>query len=134
MDCFSLASLLTIIRILKFRTELFIFPIYWLVGWLVGYSTDNSYVNSASQQPSLTFFLNSVANCPADRANFSLPVRGRSLLPYSHFELEESDYITGGRRNPELRGPRAAPPGSTLDPNTKVIEFKSCGVKVKNIK
>ena len=80
------------------------------------------------------FVFHSAANLQPDAQGFTIPVHGRSLLPYCHFELEESDYVSGGRRNPELRGPGGAPPGSTLDPNTKVIEFKSCGVKVKNIK
>ena len=53
-------------------------------------------------------------------------------MPYCHFELEDSDYITGARRNPELRGPGGAPPGATLDPNTRVIEFGSTGVNVRN--
>nr|XP_006823299.1 PREDICTED: hydrocephalus-inducing protein homolog [Saccoglossus kowalevskii] len=59
-------------------------------------------------------------------------VRGRSLMPYCHFELEDSDYITGARRNPALPGPKGAPPGSTLDANTRVIEFSSVGINVKN--
>lgn len=82
----------------------------------------------------LFLFMHSATNLPPDTSGFSIPLRGRSLLPYCHFELEESDYVSGGRRNPELKGPGGAPPGSTLDPSTKVIEFKSCGVKVKNIK
>lgn len=53
-------------------------------------------------------------------------------MPYCHFELEDSDYITGSRRNPELKGPGGAPPGATLDPNTRVIEFQSIGVEVCN--
>ncbi|XP_022080460.1 hydrocephalus-inducing protein homolog isoform X2 [Acanthaster planci] len=61
-----------------------------------------------------------------------ISVRGRSLMPYCHFELEDSDYITGSRRNPELRGPGGAPPGATLDPNTRVIEFGSVGIQVHN--
>ncbi|XP_069822484.1 hydrocephalus-inducing protein homolog isoform X3 [Dendropsophus ebraccatus] len=61
-----------------------------------------------------------------------LPVTGRSLLPYCHFHLEDSDYISSGRRNPELCGPRGAPSGTTLDPNTRVVEFTSVGVKTKN--
>ncbi|XP_064641495.1 hydrocephalus-inducing protein-like isoform X2 [Lineus longissimus] len=61
-----------------------------------------------------------------------ISVKGQSLLPYCHFELEDSDYISGARRNPELRGPRGAPPGATLDQNTRVIEFNSIGVSVKN--
>ncbi|XP_077145064.1 hydrocephalus-inducing protein homolog isoform X4 [Ranitomeya variabilis] len=61
-----------------------------------------------------------------------LPVTGRSLLPYCHFQLEDSDYISSGRRNPELCGPRGAPSGTTLDPNTRVIEFTSVGVQNKS--
>ncbi|XP_035679087.1 LOW QUALITY PROTEIN: hydrocephalus-inducing protein homolog [Branchiostoma floridae] len=59
-----------------------------------------------------------------------LAVRGRGLLPYCHFELEDSDYINA-RRNPQMRGPRGAPPGATLDPNTRVIEFAATGISVK---
>ncbi len=40
--------------------------------------------------------------------------------------------ITGGRRNPELRGPDGKL--GSLDPRTKVIEFRTCGVKVKSTK
>uniref|UniRef100_A0A4X2JPP9 HYDIN axonemal central pair apparatus protein n=1 Tax=Vombatus ursinus TaxID=29139 RepID=A0A4X2JPP9_VOMUR len=56
-------------------------------------------------------------------------VKGRSLLPYCHFDLNESDYISNHRRNPDLTGPNGAP----LDPNTRVIEFASVGVGAKNI-
>ena len=57
---------------------------------------------------------------------------GESSRPLCHFELEDSDYITGGRRNPELRGPdgKLGP----LDARTKVMEFRSTGVKTKIIK
>ncbi|KAM7413943.1 hypothetical protein PAMA_018980 [Pampus argenteus] len=44
---------------------------------------------------------------------------GRSLLPHCHFDLEESDYITGNRRDPEFMDP--------LDPNVRVIEFNAVG-------
>jgi hydrocephalus-inducing protein len=60
--------------------------------------------------------------------------KGRSLMPYCHFELEASDYISSARRNPELRGPGGAPPGTTLDPNTRVIEFQTVGICVRNTK
>ncbi|XP_053402100.1 hydrocephalus-inducing protein homolog isoform X11 [Mercenaria mercenaria] len=60
-----------------------------------------------------------------------LGIKGKSLMPYCHFELEDSDYITNARRNPEMRGPGGAPPGTTLDPNTRVIEFETTGVSVK---
>ncbi|XP_048461536.1 hydrocephalus-inducing protein homolog [Rhincodon typus] len=59
-------------------------------------------------------------------------VKGRSLLPFCHFELEDSNYISGNRRNPELSGPGGAPPGVTLDPNTRVIEFQAVGVNTTN--
>uniref|UniRef100_A0A8D0AXJ9 HYDIN axonemal central pair apparatus protein n=1 Tax=Sander lucioperca TaxID=283035 RepID=A0A8D0AXJ9_SANLU len=49
-------------------------------------------------------------------------VCGRSLLPHCHFGLEDSDYISGNRRNPEFRRP--------VDPNTRVIEFNSVGLSV----
>ncbi|KAM9376112.1 hydrocephalus-inducing protein-like [Pholidichthys leucotaenia] len=47
-------------------------------------------------------------------------VCGRSLLPHYHFDLEDSDYLSCHRRNPELR--------STLDPNTRVLEFNAVGL------
>ncbi|XP_036605974.1 hydrocephalus-inducing protein homolog [Trichosurus vulpecula] len=56
-------------------------------------------------------------------------VKGKSLLPYCHFDLNESDYISNHRRNPDLNGPNGRP----LDPNTRVIEFASVGVGTKNI-
>lgn len=61
-------------------------------------------------------------------------LKAKSLLPYCHFELSDSDYLTAARRNPEMRGPRGAPPGTTLDPNTRVIEFSSIGVGIRNTK
>ncbi|XP_074644164.1 hydrocephalus-inducing protein homolog [Tubulanus polymorphus] len=61
-------------------------------------------------------------------------LHGRSLLPYCHFELEDSDYISGARRNPELRGPNGSPPGAMLDPNTRVIEFEAIGVGVRTVR
>lgn len=61
-------------------------------------------------------------------------VKGRGLLPYCHFELEESNYVSGGRRNPEMPGPDGAAPGLGLDPMTKVIEFDSVGLNIKVVK
>jgi hydrocephalus-inducing protein len=62
----------------------------------------------------------------------SIDLIGESSRPLCHFELLESDYISGGRRNSELRGPdgKIGP----LDPRTKVIEFRSVGVKTKSVK
>lgn len=60
-----------------------------------------------------------------------IAVKGRGLLPYCHMELEESDYITAGRRDPDLPGPSGAASGIGLDPNTKVIEFSCIGLETK---
>ena len=76
------------------------------------------------------FFRFSVPNLVSGCDAPLIALHGRSLLPWCHFELEESDYIID-RRNPELRGPNGAPPGSRLDPATKVIEFEACGVNSK---
>ncbi|KAG8143780.1 hypothetical protein E2320_000954, partial [Naja naja] len=67
-------------------------------------------------------------NLKLDEEGPVVAVKGKSLLPYCHFELEDSDYITANRRNSDLRGPG----GMSLDPQTKVIEFTSVGVHVKN--
>uniref|UniRef100_H2XZ27 Hydin adenylate kinase-like domain-containing protein n=1 Tax=Ciona intestinalis TaxID=7719 RepID=H2XZ27_CIOIN len=73
-----------------------------------------------------------IPNLPASIQEPSIKLRGRSLMPYCHFDLPESDYLSSSRRNPELSGPAGAQPGTTLDPNTRVIEFNSIGVNVKN--
>ncbi|XP_055993028.1 hydrocephalus-inducing protein homolog [Sorex fumeus] len=55
--------------------------------------------------------------------------RGRSCMPYCHFDLKDSDYISGHRRDADLRGPG----GGSLDPATRVIEFTSLGIGGKNL-
>ncbi|XP_054856814.1 hydrocephalus-inducing protein homolog [Eublepharis macularius] len=72
----------------------------------------------------------SILNLKPEEEGPVVPVKGKSLLPYCHFELEDSDYITANRRNPDLRGPG----GAALDPSTKVIEFTSIGVHTRNTK
>ncbi|XP_072403680.1 hydrocephalus-inducing protein homolog [Chiloscyllium punctatum] len=74
----------------------------------------------------------SIPNLKAGLQDQVVAVKGRSLLPFCHFELEDSNYISGNRRNPELSGPRGAPAGVTLDPNTRVIEFQAVGVNTIN--
>ncbi|KFV73572.1 Hydrocephalus-inducing protein, partial [Struthio camelus australis] len=70
----------------------------------------------------------SIPNLKPNQKGPEVVVRGRSLLPHCHFELEDSDYVTANRRNPDLRGPQ----GTTLDPNTRVIEFSAVGVYSRN--
>ncbi|CAE1301645.1 HYDIN [Acanthosepion pharaonis] len=71
----------------------------------------------------------SVPNLPGSSQGPSIGVKGRSLMPYCHFELEDSDYIRT-RRNPEMRGPGGAPPGAALDVNTRVVEIECIGIGV----
>ncbi|KAL8194575.1 UNVERIFIED_CONTAM: hypothetical protein K2H54_025175 [Gekko kuhli] len=72
----------------------------------------------------------SIYNLKPEEEGPVVAVKGKSLLPYCHFELEDSDYITANRRNSDLRGPG----GAALDPSTKVIEFTSLGVHLRNTK
>ncbi|KAJ3416712.1 hypothetical protein HDV05_000542 [Chytridiales sp. JEL 0842] len=71
-------------------------------------------------------------NLAKDCKPLAIKVLGTSLRPFCHFELEESDYITSERRNPDLGNFNGVP--TVLPPNTKVIEFGSCGVRVRNTK
>lgn len=68
-----------------------------------------------------------------------LPVSGNSLMPYCHFELEPSDYLSQRASSAELArggaGAFATAAGSSVDvASTRVIEFSSCGVGLKNTK
>ncbi|XP_069757040.1 hydrocephalus-inducing protein homolog [Narcine bancroftii] len=73
-----------------------------------------------------------ILNLKAGLQDQNIAVQGRSLLPYCHFELEDSNYISSHRRNRELSGPWGTHPGVTLDPNTRVIEFQAVGLNTVN--
>ncbi|KAI3385976.1 hypothetical protein SNEBB_004504 [Seison nebaliae] len=60
-----------------------------------------------------------------------IPVKGQSHLPFCHIDIPHSTYLTLGRRNVELPGPNGAPPGTVVDPDTRVIEMKSIGLNNK---
>ncbi|KAM6409238.1 hydrocephalus-inducing protein homolog [Rhynochetos jubatus] len=70
----------------------------------------------------------SIPNLKPNQKGPEVVVKGRSLMPTCHFELEDSDYLTAKRRNPELQGPR----GATFDLGTRVIEFAALGVHGRN--
>ncbi|KAM6352746.1 hydrocephalus-inducing protein homolog isoform 6-T13 [Alca torda] len=70
----------------------------------------------------------SIPNLKPNQKSPEVAVKGRSLMSDCHFELEDSDYITAKRRNPELRGPK----GATFDLNTRVMEFAAVGVCSRN--
>ncbi|NXK55437.1 HYDIN protein, partial [Chauna torquata] len=70
----------------------------------------------------------SIPNLKPNQNGPKVVVKGKSQMPHCHFDLEESDYITAKRRNPELQEPK----GTTLDLNTRVIEFAAIGVCSRN--
>ncbi|GFH30483.1 MSP domain-containing protein, partial [Haematococcus lacustris] len=57
---------------------------------------------------------------------------GKVLRPWCHFELVDSEYVSAGLRDPGLPGPSGEV--EPLDPNTKVLEIESLGVRVRNTK
>jgi hypothetical protein len=59
---------------------------------------------------------------------FKVDVRGGSLRPACHFDVERSDYAQW--RAPSLVGPHGEL--GPLDPSVKVIEMESLGVRVRN--
>ncbi|KAJ3029566.1 UNVERIFIED_CONTAM: hypothetical protein HDU68_011780 [Siphonaria sp. JEL0065] len=73
-----------------------------------------------------------IQNLIKDSKPIVIKLSGASLRPFCHFELDDSDYITSERRNPEINSANGVP--ANLSPQTKVIEFESCGVKVRNTK
>ncbi|KAK7891948.1 hypothetical protein WMY93_023911 [Mugilogobius chulae] len=68
----------------------------------------------------------SIPNLQKKDQSPTISVRGHSIMPDCHFDVEESDYISGRRRNPEFRRP--------LDPNTRVVEFIAVGLSAKSTK
>ena len=74
----------------------------------------------------------SIPHLDSSCSPLELAVQGRSLMPYCHFELEHSDYLS---RRAADSGVRDRAPGVAVDPSsTRVIEFNSCGVGIKNTK
>lgn len=65
-----------------------------------------------------------------------LQVCGSSLMPYCHFELEPSDYLTERASGSDLSCRGGEPFSSTsVDlASTRVIEFSACGVGFKNVR
>ncbi|KNC96691.1 uncharacterized protein SPPG_07904 [Spizellomyces punctatus DAOM BR117] len=74
--------------------------------------------------------VSSMSNLAAGQKAMQLHIQGSSQRPFCHFEIEESDYLV--RRNMDLTSVAAIT--KVLDPGTKVIEFFSYGVKIRNTK
>ncbi|CAL7939802.1 unnamed protein product [Xylocopa violacea] len=76
-----------------------------------------------------------VENFDPHRADLRILILARSLLPYCHFDVQESDYVTGGRRDPSRPGPVGYEiDDPTLWRNIRVIEFKVVGVGETHVK
>jgi hydrocephalus-inducing protein len=67
---------------------------------------------------------------PEPQAQPEVLLLGRSRRPLCHFELAESDWLSGGRRPPTL----ATPNGAAVDPGSRCVEFESLGTQVRNTK
>ncbi|KAG5334606.1 HYDIN protein, partial [Acromyrmex charruanus] len=64
-----------------------------------------------------------------------IPIVGRSLLPYCHFDIPESDYLSSDRRNMKLPGPIGyQPDDNSLPEGTRVIELEVIGINGSHIK
>ncbi|KAJ3226665.1 hypothetical protein HK099_004409 [Clydaea vesicula] len=73
-----------------------------------------------------------VPNLAKDTIPLNITLNGASLRPFCHFELEDNDYIANERSTPEINMSNGAP--LILEQGTKVLEFGSCGIKVRNTK
>ncbi|XP_043589559.1 hydrocephalus-inducing protein-like isoform X1 [Bombus pyrosoma] len=76
-----------------------------------------------------------IENQESKQPNLIIPIVARSLLPYCHFDVQDSDYVTSGRRDPSLPGPLGYEiDDPTLWQNIRVIEFKVVGVAGTHVK
>ncbi|CAB1432186.1 unnamed protein product [Pleuronectes platessa] len=64
----------------------------------------------------------SIPNLQEENQAPCIPVCGRSLQPHCHFDLEDSDYVSGNHRNPKFR--------DSLDPDIRILEFHAVGLSV----
>ncbi|CAD7699390.1 unnamed protein product, partial [Ostreobium quekettii] len=71
-----------------------------------------------------------IPNLPDDQDPVARSVNGKALRPLCHFDLPGSDYISAGRRKPDMTGPGGGL--DPLDPATKIVEFTSLGTMVQN--
>ncbi len=62
--------------------------------------------------------LNLDSSCPP----LNIPVEGKSLMPFCHFELEHNDYLNEREENENLTA------NITELTNSRVVEFSPCGM------
>jgi len=67
-----------------------------------------------------------VDNVDENQEQTRLNLKGIGQRPKCHFELQQSDYLTAKRRDADRQ--------PFVDISTRVVEFKSLGVKVRNVR
>lgn len=79
--------------------------------------------------------MNRMENLDPQLPELIIPIAGRSLLPYCHFDIPESDYLSGDRRDAKLPGPidHQSIDGS-LPQGTRVIELNVVGIGDTHVK
>lgn len=70
----------------------------------------------------------------ATEATHTITLTGLAEQPFVHFDLHNSDYLTGNRRDPDLPGPAGLDESQLLDSTTRVIELSSVGVGTRCIR
>jgi len=77
-----------------------------------------------------------VENLDPNLPELIIPIVGRSLLPYCHFDIPESDYLFGNRRNMQLPGPidHSLLVNGLLPQDTKVVELNVIGIGETRVK
>ncbi|XP_018395325.1 PREDICTED: hydrocephalus-inducing protein [Cyphomyrmex costatus] len=74
-------------------------------------------------------------NLDPELPELTIPIVGRSLLPYCHFDIPENDYLSGNRRDMKLPGPIGyQPDDNSLPEGTRVIELDVIGIGGSHIK
>jgi len=79
--------------------------------------------------------VNRIENLDPELPELVIPIVGRSLLPYCHFDIPESDYLSGDRRDAKLSGPiDYQPDDNYLPEGMRVIELDVIGIGGTHVK
>lgn len=79
--------------------------------------------------------MNRIENLDPETPELVIAVTGRSLLPYCHFDIPESDYLSDNRRDPKLPGPVDYEiVDGVLPEDIRVIEINVIGIGKTHVK
>jgi len=79
--------------------------------------------------------VNRIENLDPELPELVIPIVGRSLLPYCHFDIPESDYLSGDRRDAKLPGPIGyQSDDNSLPEGMRVIELDVIGIGGSHVK